>query len=100
MTAETAAQFDEDRSEMTVAMPWGLKRATKHLTQIPQPYATTELDPVSQLTRFYDAQGTLVDMSREGTSRAYLTVTMSRPEDGSQNAPQGGDDTRNDEGSD
>lgn len=85
---------------MTVMMPWGLGRATKHRVQAPLPYARTELDPVSQLTRFYDVQGVLVDMSREGTSRAYLTVTMSRPEDGSQNAPQGGDDTKNDEDSD
>ncbi|MFF4991554.1 putative ATP-grasp-modified RiPP [Streptosporangium saharense] len=83
-----------------ITMPWGLGRATEQLVRVLPPYTRTEFDPVSQLTHFYDACGQRVDMSGNSTGKAYLTITMSRPHDSSQNAPQGGDDTRNDEDND
>lgn len=76
--------------------PWGLGRATGHLQEVSLPYATARLDPASQLTIFYDAQGVIVDMGGGGTNRAFQTITVSRPGDGAQNAPQVADDSSND----
>ncbi|MEU7863460.1 putative ATP-grasp-modified RiPP [Nonomuraea sp. NPDC049141] len=71
--------------------PWGMSRTTERLPATPLPYTTVQLDPGSQVTRFYDHQGGIVDM---GT---FATVTMSKPGDGAANAPNVADDSNTDQ---
>ncbi|GGK73817.1 hypothetical protein Sme01_33100 [Sphaerisporangium melleum] len=82
--------------------PWGLSRSTERLPAAPAPYETFSFDPATQLTRFYDARGVIVDMGKEGSSRTFVTVTVSRGGggDGSSGASQVADDSNNDTASD
>ncbi|WP_030907403.1 putative ATP-grasp-modified RiPP [Streptosporangium amethystogenes] len=81
--------------------PWGLGRMTQRLPEVLPPYETTSFDPATQLTRFYDAGGAVVDMGK-GTNRSFVTVTVSRGGggDGSGGAAQVADDSENDSASD
>ncbi|MFC4586967.1 putative ATP-grasp-modified RiPP [Sphaerisporangium corydalis] len=85
-----------------MTQPWGLSRSTEHLPAAPPPYETTSFDPETQLTRFYDAQGAIVDMGKDGTSRTFVTVTVSKGGggDGSGGAAQVADDSNNDTATD
>ncbi|MGW4422984.1 putative ATP-grasp-modified RiPP [Streptosporangium sp. NPDC004631] len=82
--------------------PWGLGRMSERLPEGPPLYETTQLDPVTQITHFYDTRGTVVDMGKEGSSKAFVTVTMSRGGggDGSAGSTQVADDFENDNTSD
>ncbi|MFD9939478.1 putative ATP-grasp-modified RiPP [Nonomuraea sp. NPDC059023] len=76
--------------------PWGLSRATQRLEVARLPYVMVRVDPDTQIARFYDEQGTIVEMASKGTNRSYLSGTLSRPGDGSKNAPDVPDDSQND----
>ncbi|MEV0621282.1 putative ATP-grasp-modified RiPP [Nonomuraea sp. NPDC050404] len=81
------------------ARPWGMSRATGQLPEEALPWVTTKLDPETQTTVFYDAQGTIIDITggkKDSSSRVYATISMSRPHDGETNAPQRPDDSDND----
>ncbi|MEU9885197.1 putative ATP-grasp-modified RiPP [Sphaerisporangium sp. NPDC051011] len=88
--------------ESPTIRPWGLSRMTERLPPAPLPYATTSFDPTSQLTLFCDAQGAIVDMGKDGTSRSFVTATVSKGggQDGSSGASQVADDSNNDSASD
>lgn len=78
-------------SNAQLTKPWGLTRATRLHTLTPTPYATIQLDPATQVTRFLDEKLRMVDT---GT---FATVTQSRPHDGAANAPQSADDSNTDQ---
>lgn len=77
---------------MTAVTPWGLSRMTEPLPEEPSLYETAELDPVTQLTHFYDGAGAIVDMGKK------VTVTKSRGggSDGSSGSSSVADDSNND----
>ncbi|MBG0818605.1 putative ATP-grasp-modified RiPP [Planomonospora sp. ID82291] len=60
---------------MTTATAWGLAQATEPLPKDGPLYATAVLDPATQLARFYDAAGAIVDM---GDKKKAVTVTKSK----------------------
>jgi putative ATP-grasp target RiPP len=80
--------------------PWGLSRATEIYDDDPSFYASVEVDPVTQLSVFYDEGGQVIAAKGDGTERRYPTITVSKPGDGAKNAPDVADDTENDRDSD
>ncbi|WP_329083767.1 MULTISPECIES: putative ATP-grasp-modified RiPP [unclassified Streptosporangium] len=80
--------------------PWGLSRATEVHDDDPPFYASVEVDPVTQLSVFYDEGGEIIDAKNEPTERRYPMITVSKRGDGAQGAPNVADDTDNDRSSD
>lgn len=82
--------------------PWGLGRMSPLLLEDMPLYKTIRLDPVTQISHFYDGHGNDVLMGEDSTSKTYVTVTMSRGGggDGSGGAAQVADDSNNDMSSD
>ncbi|GGP01076.1 hypothetical protein GCM10012278_03380 [Nonomuraea glycinis] len=80
-----------DDVQRATTKPWGLTRATRLHPLTPTPYATIQLDPATQVTRFLDEKLRMVDT---GT---FATVTQSRPHDGATNAPHSADDSNTDQ---
>ncbi|MEV0591164.1 putative ATP-grasp-modified RiPP [Nonomuraea cavernae] len=74
--------------------PWGLGRASEDLPEVSLPYATTRLDPSTQLTRFYDEEQRIVDMS---DARTFAALTVSQPGGSTKNAPNTEDDSSSDQ---
>ncbi|GAB2467967.1 hypothetical protein GCM10027187_40170 [Streptosporangium sandarakinum] len=77
---------------MEQTAPWGLSRATTPLPEEDGLYASVQLDPTTQVTRFYDRDGAPVDMGNK------VTITKSRGggNDGSGGSPAVADDSNND----
>lgn len=79
--------------------PWGLRLVTDRLPVSPPPYARVELDPVTQLARYTDANGAVVEMGKHGTSKTKGTASMSGGSgggDGQAPKPQVQDDVTTD----
>ncbi|MFI1012624.1 putative ATP-grasp-modified RiPP [Streptomyces sp. NPDC020965] len=64
-------------------VPWGLGLATDRLPVSPPPYAHVELDPLTQLARYTDAAGQVIEMSKHGTNKTKGTVSKSGGSGGS-----------------
>ncbi len=80
--------------------PWGWGRMTDRLPLGPLPYATVELDPVTQTGCFRDAGGQVVEMGKHGTNKTKGTGTLSGGGDGDKPQPQTQDDNTTDYESD
>ncbi|MEU4574602.1 putative ATP-grasp-modified RiPP [Nonomuraea sp. NPDC023979] len=80
----------------TLLKPWGLTRATPQLPASAPPWAATQLDPDTQLTVFLDEHGNPIDITN-GTSRTYVSVSMSKPTDGDGKGSEQADDSPNDQ---
>ncbi len=60
------------------------------------PYTTVTLDPVTQVARYADADGRLIEFGKHGTSRATNTASVSGGGDGNGPQPQIADDNTTD----
>ncbi|MEU5980649.1 putative ATP-grasp-modified RiPP [Streptomyces sp. NPDC047315] len=58
-------------------VPWALRLVTDRLPVSPPPYAHVELDPLTQLARYTDATGQVVEMGKHGTSKTKGTASKS-----------------------
>lgn len=73
-------------------VPWGMGRVSDRLP-IPAPgYARVELDPVTQLARYFDTDGQVVEMGKHGTSKTRGSASFSGDSDGQGPQPQRQDD--------
>ncbi|MET8831935.1 putative ATP-grasp-modified RiPP [Streptomyces sp. NPDC004610] len=84
-------------------VPWGLRLVTDRLPVAPPPYAGVELDPLTQLARYTDEAGQVVEMGKHGTSKTKGTASMSGGSgggDGEKPKPQVQDDVTTDYESD
>ncbi|GGO81070.1 putative ATP-grasp-modified RiPP [Nonomuraea cavernae] len=70
--------------------PWGLGRASEDLPEVSLPYATTRLDPSTQLTHFYDEKQRIVEMN---DPRVFAALTVSQPGGSTKNAANAEDDS-------
>ncbi|MFE1336185.1 putative ATP-grasp-modified RiPP [Streptomyces sp. NPDC058733] len=59
--------------------PWGLRRMAPYPTMAPD-YAHAEIDPVTQATVFFDADGQVLEMPAHGTSTGTAPVTGTSPD--------------------
>ncbi|MEW1549907.1 putative ATP-grasp-modified RiPP [Streptomyces tsukubensis] len=80
-----------------------MQLVTDRLPVLPPPYAHIELDPRTQLARYTDADGQIVEMGKHGTSKTKGTASMSGGSaggDGQTPKPQTQDDATTDYESD
>lgn len=85
-------------SGTSTPVPWGLRRMAPYPALAPG-YARTELDPVTQTTRYFDAAGQSVEMPGHGTGTGTNPSTgTGNPSDGS--GPGGGGGGDQDTGND
>ncbi|MEU6611518.1 putative ATP-grasp-modified RiPP [Streptomyces shenzhenensis] len=73
--------------------PWGVSRMAPYPTMAPG-YAHAELDPATQITRFFSSTGQIMEMPGHGTSTGTTPSTGTSP-DG-----RGQGNTDSDQGSD
>ena len=92
---------------MQACAPWGLRLMTDRLPVAPPLYAGVELDPVTQIARYTDADGLVIEMAKDpgkhGTSKTKGTASMSGGSaggDGEAPKPQSQDDVTTDYESD
>ncbi|ADI10702.1 hypothetical protein SBI_07582 [Streptomyces bingchenggensis BCW-1] len=72
--------------------PWGLRRMAPYPAFAPG-YARTELDPVTQTARYFDAHGQVMEMPGHGTSTGTNPPTNTgNPSDGAGPGGSGGGD--------
>ncbi|MFF4414732.1 putative ATP-grasp-modified RiPP [Streptosporangium sp. NPDC001559] len=76
----------------TAVSPWGLSRMTDPLPGLPPLHETLRLDPETQLTHFYGADGAIVDMAGKIT----ITTSKGGGSDGSAGSAAVADDSQND----
>jgi putative ATP-grasp target RiPP len=57
--------------------PWALGRMRPYPPVKPEPWASVELDPATQLAVYRDQHGQLIEMGRHGTSRGTETRPQS-----------------------
>lgn len=85
-------------SGTSTPVPWGLRRMAPY-PALALGYARTELDPVTQTTRYFDAAGQSVEMPGHGTGTGTNPSTgTGNPSDGS--GPGGGGGGDQDTGND
>lgn len=78
--------------------PWGVRRMAPYPAMAPG-YARAELDPITQTTRYFDAEGGVLEMPGHGTSTGTNPATgTGNPSDGS--GPGGGGGGDQDTGND
>ncbi|MFE4666672.1 putative ATP-grasp-modified RiPP [Streptomyces sp. NPDC056716] len=80
-------------------VPWGLRLVTDRLPVSAPPYARVELDPLTQLARYTDTAGQVVELGKHGTSRTKGTTSKSGGSggtDGQAPKPQVEDDVTTD----
>ena len=80
--------------------PWAMRLVTDRLPVGPPSYAAVTLDPSTQLARYTDAAGQVVEMGKHGTSKTTGTASMSGGGDGQNPQPQTQDDNTTDYESD
>jgi putative ATP-grasp target RiPP len=61
----------------TAQVPWALRLVTDRLPVGPPAYAAVALDPATQVARYTDRSGQVVEMGKHGTSRTKGTASMS-----------------------
>ncbi|WP_175411976.1 putative ATP-grasp-modified RiPP [Streptomyces sp. TRM64462] len=75
-------------------VPWGVQRMAPY-PAMAAAYARAEIDPVTQTTRYFDADGQVMEMPKHGTSSGTNPATNTgNPSDGT--AGGGDQDTGND----
>ncbi|TDD18924.1 putative ATP-grasp-modified RiPP [Nonomuraea diastatica] len=79
---------------ITSTRPWGMTRMKPPLEAVTLPWVAAELDETTQLATYRDADGHAVDTVTCGT---FVTVTTSKPHDGSGNASPVADDSNTDQ---
>ncbi|MCF2532136.1 putative ATP-grasp-modified RiPP [Yinghuangia soli] len=77
-------------------VPWALRLVTDRLPVGPPEYASVVLDPTTQMARYTDADGVVVEMGERGTSRTRGTASMSGGGDGNSPQTQSQDDNTTD----
>ncbi|MEU8761019.1 putative ATP-grasp-modified RiPP [Streptomyces sp. NPDC048659] len=71
----------------TAVQPWGTGRLALYPNTIELPYTRTELDPDTQTTRYFDADGRRVDMGEHGTSTSTSSPTSTGSDGGGAQPP-------------
>ncbi|GAV42267.1 putative ATP-grasp-modified RiPP [Streptomyces acidiscabies] len=70
------------------ATPWGVRRLALYPDVTQVPYARTELDPATQTTRYFRADGTHVDIgNKHGTGTTTAGQTSTSSDGGGPNPP-------------
>ncbi|MGW1762741.1 putative ATP-grasp-modified RiPP [Streptomyces sp. NPDC002073] len=72
----------------TAVAPWGTTRLALYPSITEVPYVRTEIDPDTQATRFFDANGNRVEMGGEhGSGTATANQTSTSADGGGKNPP-------------
>lgn len=71
----------------TAVAPWGTKRLALYPSITEVPYVRTEIDPDTQTTRYFDANGNRVEMGGHGTGTATANQTSTTSDGGGSNPP-------------
>lgn len=64
-------------------VPWGFRLMTDRLPASPPWYSSVELNPVTQIARYTDASGEVLEMGKHGTNKTVGTASMSGGSPGS-----------------
>ncbi|MFJ9590550.1 putative ATP-grasp-modified RiPP [Streptomyces acidicola] len=80
--------------------PWAMRLVTDRLPVGPPAYAVVTLDADTQIARYTDATGKVVEMGKHGTSKTTGTASVSGGGDGQNPQPQTQDDNTTDYESD
>jgi putative ATP-grasp target RiPP len=72
--------------------PWGATRLTGYAGSVGVAYARLELDPVTQVTRYLDKSGNVLEMGKHGTNAAQGTSNPTGGGDGGGPNPPEPDD--------
>lgn len=80
--------------------PWAMRLVTDRLPVGPPSYAAVTLDASTQMARYTDTAGQVVEMGKHGTSKTTGTASMSGGGDGAKPQPQTQDDNTTDYESD
>lgn len=80
-------------SGILTATPWGVRRMAPYPSPAPS-YARAVLDPATQITRYFDADGNVMEMGGHGTSTGTNPSTGTSPDgNGSTQDSDTGNDT-------
>ncbi|MDV9189569.1 putative ATP-grasp-modified RiPP [Streptomyces sp. SR27] len=71
----------------TAVQPWGMGRLAPYPHTIEFPFARTEIDPDSQVTRYFDADGRRVEMGTHGTNNSTSSSTSTGADGGGAQPP-------------
>ncbi|SBT90470.1 putative ATP-grasp target RiPP [Streptomyces sp. DI166] len=75
-------------SDAVTPPPWGVRRMAPYPTMAPG-YARAEIEPTTQTTHYFDADGRVLEMGKHGTSTGTNPATNTgNPSDGA--GPGGG----------
>ncbi|WP_051778797.1 putative ATP-grasp-modified RiPP [Streptomyces sp. NRRL S-241] len=71
----------------TAVAPWGTTRLALYPSITAVPYVRTEIDPDTQTTRYFDANGNRVEMGGHGTGTSTANQTSTSSDGGGPNPP-------------
>ncbi|MCT9090570.1 putative ATP-grasp-modified RiPP [Streptomyces sp. ASQP_92] len=81
----------------STAAPWGVQRLALYPDVTPVPYARTEIDPETQVTRYLDADGNRIEMAGHGTGTTTANQTSTSSDGGGPNPPPPSDEDLTDD---
>ncbi|MFI8515068.1 putative ATP-grasp-modified RiPP [Streptomyces sp. NPDC085460] len=82
-----ASRPSRDHAPREYARPWGATRLAPYPHTVTWPFARTEIDPVTQTTLYFDAEGRAVDMSGHGTNQSTASPTATGSDGGGAQPP-------------
>lgn len=90
--AEIRGSAVTDRSEDVRLRPWGARRAMPFTGPVGTGYTRLELDPETQMTRYFDGAGQPLEMGKHGTNKATNKSESTSGGDGGEGRPPKADD--------
>ncbi|MFB7936153.1 putative ATP-grasp-modified RiPP [Streptomyces sp. NPDC056049] len=85
--AVSAGRPGRDHAPREHARPWGASRLAPYPHPLTWPFTRTEIDPVTQTTLYFDAEGRAVDMSGHGTNQSTSSPTATGSDGGGAQPP-------------
>lgn len=83
----TTGRPSRDRTVRERVRPWGANRLAPYPHTVTWPFTRTEIDPVTQMTVYFDADGRTVDMSGHGSSQSTSSPTATGSDGGGAQPP-------------
>ncbi|MDI3386483.1 putative ATP-grasp-modified RiPP [Streptomyces sp. B-S-A8] len=85
--AELLQSSRSNMASLSTAAPWGVRRLALYSDVTQVPYVRTDMDPDSQSTRYFDANGNRIDMGGHGTGTSTANQTATSADGGGPNPP-------------
>lgn len=85
--ALATGETGHDRAGREGVRPWGASRLAPYPHTVAWPFTRTEIDPVTQMTVYFDTDGRTVDMSGHGSSQSTSSPTATGSDGGGAQPP-------------